>query len=214
MRRKFASLVTGLLLLGGAGASNASIIMNWTDVGGDLILSIDGTWSDWESTTVMTERDDILFGANSTTPWYFDLSRDGFGTTNSSGAPTGSSALLDVVSGSGSVTAPDTTFAPVVAGTRYNVEYLNLGGFLALTAGVGSTEEFFVSDTFNLGSSFSLTAGTRVFGNSNFPNGETLTMNFRPSSVPPAPVSEPSIALLMATGLLCMGLRQRRRRTR
>ena len=208
MRRNLAILITGLAItFGGAAVSEAGIVMTWEDVGGELVLSINGDWSDWESTTAMTESDDLLFGANSTTPWFFDLSRDGLGTTNMSGAPNGSSALLNVVSGSGSVAAPDLADLMSPIGTRYNLEYLNLGGSLALTAGVVSTETFFVDDTFNLGSTFSLTSGTRVFSNSNFPGGETLTMNFVTNAVP-----EPGSFAIFGIGFgLVVSSRRRRR---
>lgn len=209
MFKLFTTLATGLALtVAVAGPSKASIIVNWTDMGGNLELSINGTWSDWEATTVMTERDDVRFLANGNTPWAVDISRAGLGTTTVSGAPNGAFALLDVKSGSGDVTGPDATIVPAI-GTRYNLEWLNVGGNIAFTAGVIESETFFVNETFNLGAGYTLTAGTRVFGNSDFPGGDTITMNFIPAATE---IAEPSMALLVAAGFIGMAVRRRRAR--
>lgn len=204
----FSVLSTAFVItLAGIAPSKADIVMTWQDVGGSLNLTIDGTWSDWESTSTMTERDDVLFGVNGNTSFAFDLSRDGLGDENLSGDPIGSSSLLNVLSGSGSVSGPDVSFA-AATGTRYNIEWLNVGGFLALTAGVGQTEEFFVDETFDLGAGYSVTDGTRVFGNSNFVGGDTLTMNFVGPAAIPVPASLPLLLGAFA-GLGYMRRKQR-----
>lgn len=213
MRRNLAILLTGILLaLGNADACKAGLVVTWADLGGELNLSIKGTWSEWESTTAMTEDNDLLFGDNSVDPFAleFDLRRNGLGTENSAGNPVGASALLNVVSGSGSVTAPDIVLPPTIfANTRYRLEYLNEGGSLALTAGVIPAEEFFIDESFNLGSNFTLTAGIRTFNNSNFPGGETLTMNYVPASNSTVP--EPNSMAILALGFgLFAGTRRRR----
>ena len=197
-----AALAVAFLLIGlTAKPSKADLIVTWTDTGSNLELSIQGTWSEWEGTTVMTERDNILFGANGNTTNAFDLSRRGFGTTNLSGNPVGSFAILNVRSGSGSVSAPDFSIPPAMV-TRYNLQYLNEGGFLELSAGIIRTEEFSVNEAFDLGTIYSLTPGTRTFNNSLFPGGETLTMNF-------VAVPEPSSASLVLCGVACLFRRRR-----
>lgn len=205
MRNIFAIIITGLAIsLGCSGTSQASLIVTWEDVGGDLMLSIDGTWSDWDAVAVLTTRDNLLFEDNATTSHEFDLSRGGIGPASGQGV------LLDVVSGSGSVSAPDFDFSPFPdPSTGYNLEYLNLGGALALNAEVISSATFTINESFSLGSTFSLTPGTRTFSSSTMGHSETLTMNFIGSG---SSVPEPSSFALAGIGLGLLTLARRRRK--
>ena len=111
---------------------------------------------------------------------------------------------MDVTSGLGSVSAPDFSFGPPLPSTGYNLVHLNEGGLLALEAEVASGGTFSINESFNLGSSFTLTPGTRTFS-SPTAGADTLTMNYV-NAVP-----EPSSFLLLA-GTLCSAYFLRRRK--
>lgn len=182
----------------GAGVCNAGVMVTWTANGGSLDLSVQGDWSSWDSATTLTSTDTLLFGDNGTTTFAFDLSRGTIGGV-------GQSVIMDTVAGSGSVTAPDFNFGPPLPTTGYNITYFNAGGLLALEAEVASAGTFTINESFDLGSTFTLTPGTRTFSSSTAP-GDTLTMRYVSGTAP-----EPGSFALLGCGIATLALARRRR---
>lgn len=202
MRSNLVILITSLVITsGGTNVCDADLIVTWEDMSGELNLSIQGGWSSWDSSTgSLISTDTLLFEANGNTSFAFDLSRG-----NLSGV--GQSVLMDIRSGSGSVSAPDFSFGAPLPTTGYNLVHLNEGGLLALEAEVVSGGTFTINESFNLGSSFTLTSGTRTFSSSTAP-GDTLTMNYISNA---AAVPEPSSFAILGLGGLTLAITRRRR---
>lgn len=192
------------ITLGGVQVSNASsITVTWDNSGGDLIYSINGSWSSWDAPTPsLISTDTLKFEANGNTTFAFDLSRGNLSGNNAQ------NVIMDVRSGLGSVTGPDFAFGAPLPTTGYNLIHLNEGGFLVLEAEVASGATFTIDESINLGSGYTLTAGTRMFSSSTA-TGDTLTMEYITSNTP-APVPLPASALLLATGFGALGFMRRR----
>lgn len=202
MRRKLAILLASVMLtLGIACPSQADLTVTWTESSGNLNFSIDGSWSTWEvPTPTQISTDTLSFKANGVTTFEFDLSR---GNLNGPGQ----SSQLTEISGSGSVTGPDFTFAAPLPTTGYNLIHLNTGGFLVLEANVtnsGPGSIFNINESIDLGTGYTLVEGSRAFNLAGSP-GETLTMNYVTA------VPEPSSLALVGLGSLAFVFKRRRR---